>query len=92
MENDQTKHDLGLPSTLHENERVEKIKNCASFHIHDRVTETNPAVFWKNVEVSVFFMRIGTDGAAWGGCVIGARSGPNGHGEGDPCTATTCRD
>ena len=52
-------------------------------------TETNPEVFWKNVEVSVYYMRIGIDGANWGGCVIGVRSGPNGHGGEDPCTATT---
>ncbi|MBN2442341.1 MAG: dockerin type I repeat-containing protein [Spirochaetales bacterium] len=52
-------------------------------------TETNPEVFWKNVEVSVYYMRIGTDGANWGGCIIGARSGPNGHTGTNPCTATT---
>jgi len=52
--------------------------------------ETNPEMFFKNVEVTVYYMRIGTDGADWGGCVIGARSGPNGHSSwGDYCDATT---
>ncbi|MBN1696333.1 MAG: dockerin type I repeat-containing protein [Spirochaetales bacterium] len=52
--------------------------------------ETNPEMFFKNVEVTVYYMRIGTDGANWGGCVIGVRSGPNGHSSwGDYCDATT---
>ena len=54
------------------------------------IEETNPEMFFKNVEATVYFMRIGTDGANWGGCVIGARSGPNGHSSwGDYCDATT---
>jgi hypothetical protein len=52
-------------------------------------SETNPEVFWKNVEISVYYMRTGSDGANWGGCIIGARSGPNGHTGTNPCTATT---
>ncbi|MBD3242257.1 MAG: hypothetical protein GF331_16815 [Chitinivibrionales bacterium] len=53
-------------------------------------TETNPEQFWKNVEVTVYYMRIGSDGANWGGLVVGARSGPNGHSSwGDYCDATT---
>jgi hypothetical protein len=53
-------------------------------------TETNPGVFWKNVEVTVYYQRRGTTGANWGGLVVGVRSGPNGHSsDGDPCDATT---
>ncbi|MBN2534188.1 MAG: dockerin type I repeat-containing protein [Spirochaetales bacterium] len=52
--------------------------------------EANPEMFFKNVEVTVYYMRIGTDGANWGGCIIGTRSGPNGHSSwGDYCDATT---
>jgi hypothetical protein len=46
-------------------------------------------MFWKNVEVTVYYMRIGTDGANWGGLVIGARSGPDGHSGQNNCNATT---
>jgi hypothetical protein len=54
------------------------------------IEETNPEMFFKNVEMTVYYMRIGTDGANWGGCIMGARSGPNGHSSwGDPCDATT---
>jgi hypothetical protein len=53
-------------------------------------SESNPQMFFKNVEVTVYYMRIGSDGANWGGCVIGVRSGPNGHSSyGDYCDATT---
>jgi hypothetical protein len=52
-------------------------------------SETNPDVLFKNVEVSVYYMRIGSDGANWGGCVIGTRSGPNGHTGSNNCSATT---
>ncbi len=53
-------------------------------------SETNPEMFFKNVEVTVYYMRTGSDGANWGGCVIGVRSGPNGHSSyGDYCDATT---
>ncbi|MBN2738999.1 MAG: hypothetical protein JXR70_18615 [Spirochaetales bacterium] len=52
--------------------------------------EENPQMFFKNVEATVYFTRIGSDGANWGGCIIGARSGPNGHSSwGDYCDATT---
>lgn len=52
--------------------------------------EVNPEQFFKNVEATVYYKRIGNDGAANGGLVIGLRSGPNGHSSyGDPCDATT---
>lgn len=52
--------------------------------------ETNPDQFFKNVEATVYYQRIGNDGAANGGLVIGLRSGPNGHSvHGDYCDATT---
>jgi hypothetical protein len=54
------------------------------------IEEENPEMFFKNVEVTVYYRRIGSDGANWGGCIIGARSGPNGHSSwGDYCDATT---
>jgi len=50
----------------------------------------NPDQFFKNVEATIYYKRIGNDGAANGGLVIGLRSGPNGHsGYGDYCDATT---
>ncbi len=52
--------------------------------------EENPAQFFKNVEATVYYKRIGNDGASNGGLVIGLRSGPNGHSRsGDYCDATT---
>ncbi|OUR88145.1 hypothetical protein A9Q81_24600 [Gammaproteobacteria bacterium 42_54_T18] len=52
--------------------------------------EVNPEQFFKNVEATVYYQRIGNDGAANGGLVIGLRSGPNGHSiYGDYCDATT---
>ncbi len=46
---------------------------------------------FRNVEVSVYFRRLSAAGAAFGGLVIGVRSGPLGHGSagGDDCDATT---
>jgi hypothetical protein len=43
---------------------------------------------WLNVEITVYYRRIEDAGTAWGGLVVGARSGPDGHGT-DNCTATT---
>jgi len=52
--------------------------------------EVNPEQLFKNVEATVYYQRIGNDGAANGGLVIGLRSGPNGHSvSGDFCDATT---
>lgn len=57
---------------------------------YEDLSEVNPEMFYKNVEATVYYMRIGSDGANWGGCIIGARSGPNGHSSwGDYCDATT---
>jgi hypothetical protein len=46
---------------------------------------------YRNIEVSVYFRRLSTAGAPYGGLVIGVRSGPLGHGSagGDDCDATT---
>lgn len=53
-------------------------------------TEVDPDQFFKNVEATVYYKRIGDDGASNGGLVIGLRSGPNGHSSsGDYCDATT---
>lgn len=43
---------------------------------------------WLNVEITVYYQRLEDAGTAWAGLVVGARSGPNGHGT-DNCTATT---
>jgi hypothetical protein len=43
---------------------------------------------WQNVEATVYYMRVADDATAWGGLVIGARSGPEGHGT-EPCDAHT---
>ncbi len=52
--------------------------------------ETNPDQFFKNIESTVYYRRTGTDGANWGGLIIGLRTGPSGHSSyGDYCDATT---
>lgn len=43
---------------------------------------------WQNVELTVYYQRVADDATAWGGLVIGMRSGPEGHGE-QPCDAHT---
>jgi hypothetical protein len=43
---------------------------------------------WLNVEITVYYQRLQDDATPWGGLVVGARSGPDGHGT-DNCTATT---
>jgi len=54
-------------------------------------SQTNPDQFYKNVEGTVYYKRTGSDGANWGGLVMGLRSGPEGHGTatGDNCDANT---
>lgn len=46
---------------------------------------------FKNIEATVYYKRKGSDGANWGGLIMGLRSGPMGHGSagGDNCDATT---
>jgi len=52
--------------------------------------EVNAEQLFKNVEATVYYQRIGNDGADNGGLVIGLRSGPNGHSaSGNYCDATT---
>lgn len=43
---------------------------------------------WQNVEATVYYKRVADDGTAWGGMVIGMRSGPEGHAA-EPCDAHT---
>lgn len=44
---------------------------------------------WTNVEVTVYHRRGSNDGSAWGGAIVGTRSGPNGHTTAGHCTAST---
>lgn len=46
-------------------------------------------LFFRDVEVTGWFRRIGTDGATNGGFMVGARSHPEGHTEADHCNAST---
>jgi len=49
-------------------------------YLNDPVGLNNPAgKFFKNVEITAYYQRITDDKTAWGGLVIGARSGPDGH-------------
>lgn len=43
---------------------------------------------WQNVEATAYYMRVADDGTAWGGMVIGMRSGPEGH-SAETCDAHT---
>jgi hypothetical protein len=53
-------------------------------------TSATPRAFFRDVEFTGYHMRIGADGAAYGGFVVGFRSGAEGHGSaGDPCDANT---
>ena len=52
----------------------------------DNVSE---ARFFKNTETTVYYKRTGTDGANWGGIVVGSRSSPNGHSSGGDNYKTT---
>lgn len=56
----------------------------------DGTTSTPPRAFFREVEFTGYHRRIGSDGAAYGGFVVGLRSGAEGHGSaGDPCDANT---
>jgi len=43
---------------------------------------------WRDIEVTVYYQRVEDEGTAYAGLVVGARSGPEGHGD-DPCDAHT---
>lgn len=43
---------------------------------------------WQNVEATVYYMRVADNATAWGGLVIGMRSGPEGH-SAETCDAHT---
>jgi hypothetical protein len=43
---------------------------------------------WQNVEATAYYMRVTDNNTAWGGIVIGMRSGPEGHGT-ETCDAHT---
>jgi hypothetical protein len=61
-----------------------------------RMTGAQPRIYighagahpWLNVEITAYYQRIEDDDTSYAGLVIGARSGPDGHGT-DNCTATT---
>ncbi len=60
------------------------------FHINS-LNSSVSTQFFVNVEFSAYYRRIGTNGANYGGMVVGLRSGPLGHASsgGDDCDATT---
>lgn len=43
---------------------------------------------WRDIEVTVYYQRVDDAATGYAGLVIGARSGPEGHGD-DPCDAHT---
>jgi len=61
------------------------------FHINSLIDNKVPAQKYRDIEFTAYYRRHGTDGASWGGMVVGLRSGPLGHGSpgGDNCDATT---
>jgi hypothetical protein len=48
----------------------------------------SPAGAWRDIEVTVYYQRVSDEATAWAGLVVGARSGPEGHGD-TPCDAHT---
>jgi hypothetical protein len=61
------------------------------FHINSLIAAKVPSQKFVNLEFTAYYRRRGTQGANWGGMVVGARSGPLGHGSpgGNNCDATT---
>ena len=61
------------------------------FHVNSLRTAKGASQFFLNTEFTAYYRRIGNDGQAWGGMVVGVRSDPLGHasGGGDDCDATT---
>lgn len=43
---------------------------------------------WRDIEVTVYYQRVDDEATGYAGLVVGARSGPEGHGD-DPCDAHT---
>jgi len=62
---------------------------------YDGKDTKNPDQFFKNIEGTVYYKRTGSDGANWGGLIMGLRSGPSGHSsasyspDADYCDANT---
>lgn len=61
------------------------------FHINSLQSGARGAQFFVDTEFTAYYRRAGGRGAAYGGLVVGARSGPLGHNSsgGDDCDATT---
>ncbi len=61
------------------------------FHINSTIATKVPSQLFLNTEFTAYYMRKGAGGAAWGGMIVGARSGPLGHASsgGNDCDATT---
>ncbi len=65
------------------------------FHINSMRTKKVSEQFFLNTEFTAYYRRIGNSGPAYGGMVVGARTGPLGHAssQGNDCDASTyyCR-
>ncbi len=61
------------------------------FHVNSLDSAKVQAQFFRDVEFTAYYMRLGTLGKPYAGMVAGVRSGPLGHGSegGDDCEATT---
>jgi len=61
------------------------------FHINSLINKKVSAQQFLNTEFTAYYRRIGNTGPAYGGMVVGARSGPLGHASqgGNDCDATT---
>lgn len=61
------------------------------FHINSLINKKVAAQKFLNTEFTAYYRRIGNTGPAYGGMVVGARSGPLGHASqgGNDCDATT---
>jgi hypothetical protein len=61
------------------------------FHVNSLLTTKVSAQRFVNSEFTAYYRRRGTQGANWGGMVVGLRSGPLGHASpgGNDCDATT---
>lgn len=61
------------------------------FHVNSLRSGARGAQFFRDVEFTGYYRRAGMAGAAYGGMVVGVRSGPLGHASsgGDDCDATT---